>query len=134
MDVFYICHNRCKYHLQAHIVLVTKYRKKLLVGELAAYAKQQIANITNSKGHDIEAMEVDKDHLHILLSYRPTDCLSDIVKTLKQQSTYYLWQKYPTYLSKHYWKKHIFWSDGYFVCSVGAASADTIQRYIENQG
>ena len=48
--------------------------------------------------------------------------------------TYYLWQKYPNFLSKQYWKKKIFWSDGYFACSIGEVSLATIQKYIESQG
>ena len=57
-----------------------------------------------------------------------------IVKLIKQQTTYYLWQKYPNFLSKQYWKKKIFWSDGYFACSIGEVSSATIQKCIESQG
>ena len=57
-----------------------------------------------------------------------------IVKLIKQQTTYYLWQKYPNFLSKQYWKKKIFWSDGYFACSIGEVSSATLQKYIESQG
>ena len=46
-----------------------------------------------------------------------------------------LWDEYrDIWHSKKYWKKHIFWSDGYFACSIGEASSATIQRYIESQG
>ena len=79
-------------------------------------------------------METDKDHIHLLLGYDTTDRICDIVKTVKQQTTYYLWQKYDPYLSKQYWKKKIFWSDGYFACSIGEVSSSTIQKYIESQG
>ena len=58
----------------------------------------------------------------------------DIVKIVKQETTYYLWHKYGSLLSKQYWKKKIFWSDGYFACSIGEVSSATIQKYIENQG
>ena len=80
------------------------------------------------------AMETDKDHIHFLLEYDTTDRVCDIVKIIKQETTYYLWQKYNNFLSKKYWKKHIFWSDGYFACSIGEVSSATIQRYIESQG
>ncbi|MCB5686539.1 transposase [Blautia wexlerae] len=53
---------------------------------------------------------------------------------VKQETTYYLWQKYNSVLSKQYWKKKIFWSDGYFACSIGEVSSATIQKYIESQG
>ena len=127
-------HNRRKYSLKVHIVLVTKYRKQLLQGSIADDVKQKILDIANTRGYEIIAMETDKDHIHFLLSYDATDRVCDIVKIVKQETTYYLWQKYNSILSKQYWKKKIFWSDGYFACSIGEVSSATIQKYIESQG
>jgi len=126
--------NRCKYSLKVHIVLVTKYRKQILKSSIADDIKQKINDICNSKGYGIIAMETDKDHIHFLISYDTTDRVCDIVKLIKQQTTYYLWQKYPSFLSECYWKHKIFWSDGYFACSIGEVSSATIQKYIESQG
>lgn len=53
-------------------------------------------------------METDKDPIHFLLSYDTTNRVCDIVKTVKQETTYYLWQKYNSFLSKQYWKKSYF--------------------------
>ena len=134
MDNSYNRHNRRKYSLKVHIVLVTKYRKQLLKGSIADDVKQKIFDIANSRGYEIIAMETDKDHIHFLLSYDTTDRICDIIKTVKQETTYYLWQKYNSFLLKQYWKKKIFWSNGYFACSIGEVSSTTIQRYIESQG
>ena len=134
MDNSYHRHNRRKYSLKVHIVLVTKYRKKLLKGSITDDVKQKIFDIANTRGYEIIAMEADKDHLHFLISYDTTDRVCDIVKIVKQETTYYLWQKYGSFLSKQYWKKRIFWSDGYFACSIGEVSSATIQKYIESQG
>ena len=134
MDNRYNRHNRWKYSLKVHIVLVTKYRKKLLKGSIADDVKQKIFDIANTRGYEIIAMEADKDHMHFLISYDTTDRVCDIVKIVKQETTYYLWQKYGSFLSKQYWKKKIFWSDGYFACSIGEVSSATIQKYIESQG
>ena len=134
MDNRYNHHNRRKYSLKAHIVLVTKYRKQLLKGSIADDVKQKIFDIANTRGYEIIAMEADKDHMHFLISYDTTDMVCDIVKIVKQETTYYLWQKYGSFLSKQYWKKRIFWSDGYFACSIGEVSSATIQKYIESQG
>ena len=130
MDNRYNRHNRRKYSLKVHIVLVTKYRKKLLKGSIA----DDVNDIANTRGYEIIAMEADKDHMHFLISYDTTDRFCDIVKIVKQETTYYLWQKYGSFLSKQYWKKRIFWSDGYFACSIGEVSSATIQKYIESQG
>ena len=134
MDNRYNRHNRRKYSLKVHIVLVTEYRKKLLKGSIADDVKQKIFDIANTRGYEIIAMEADKDHMHFLISYDTTDRVCDIVKIVKQETTYYLWQKYGSFLSKQYWKKRIFWSDGYFACSIGEVSSATIQKYIESQG
>lgn len=134
MDNRYYRHNRRKYSLKVHIVLVTKYRKQLLQGSIADDVKQKILDIANTRGYEIIAMETDKDHIHFLLSYDATDRVCDIVKIVKHETTYYLWQKYNSVLSKQYWKKKIFWSDGYFACSIGEVSSATIQKYIESQG
>lgn len=134
MDNKYNHHNRRKYSLKVHIILVTKYRKQRLQGSIANDVKQKISNIYNVKSYEMIAMETDKDPIHFLISYDTTDRVCDIVKNIKQETTYYLWQKYPNFLSKQYWKKKIFWSDGYFVCSIGEVSSATIQKYIESQG
>ena len=134
MDNKYNHHNRRKYSLKVHIILVTKYRKQRLQGSIANDVKQKISNIYNVKSYEMIAMETDKDPIHFLISYDTTDRVCDIVKNIKQETTYYLWQKYPNFLSKQYWKKKIFWSDGYFACSIGEVSSATIQKYIESQG
>ena len=134
MDNRYNRRNRRKYSLKVHIVLVTKYRKQLLKGSIADDVKQKIYDICNSNGYEIIAMETYKDHIHFIISYDTTDRVCDIVKLIKQQTTYYLWKKYTTFLSKQYWKKKIFWSDGYFACSIGEVASATIQKYIESQG
>ena len=79
-------------------------------------------------------METEKDHIHVLLSYDTIDRVCDIVKIVKKETTYYLWHKYGSLLSKQYWNKKIFWSDGYFACSIGEVSSATIKKYIESQG
>ena len=133
MDNRYYRHNRRKYSLKVHIVLVTKYHKQLLKGSIADDVKQKILDIANTRGYEIIAMETDKDHIHFLLSYDATDRVCDIVKIVKQETTYHLWQKYSSVLSKQYWKEKTFWSYGYFACSIGEISSATIQKYIESQ-
>jgi putative transposase len=126
--------NRRKYNLKAHIVLVTKYRKTLLQYGLDDFVKRAIIYLAGQNNWTVIAMETDKDHIHILLEYNTTERVCDIISILKRQTTYYLWNQYGTYLSRQYWKKHIFWSDGYFACSIGEVSSATIEKYIAEQG
>lgn len=134
MDSRYNRHNRQKYSLKVHIVLIAKYRKQLIIGSIADDVKQVILYIANTRGYEIIAIETDKDHMHFLLSYDTTDTVCDIVKIVKQETTYHLWHKYSSVLSKQYWKEKTFWPDGYFTCSIGEVSPATIQKYIESQG
>lgn len=126
--------NRRKYNLKAHIVLVTKYRKTLLQYGLDDFVKRAIIYLAGQNNWTVIAMETDKDHIHILLEYDTTERVCDIISILKRQTTYYFWNRYGTYLSRQYWKKHIFWSDGYFACSIGEVSSATIEKYIAEQG
>lgn len=90
MESKYNRHNRRKYNLKVHIVLVTKHRKQLLKGSMANDVKQKIFKIANIRGYEIIALKTDKDHIHFLLGYDTTDRVCDIVKTIKQETTYYL--------------------------------------------
>ena len=67
----------------------------------------------------IRYMETNKDHIHYMIETEPTMSISKIVNLMKSYTTYHIWKRYPDYLRKHFWKEHTFWTDGYFVCSVG---------------
>ena len=76
----------------------------------------------------------DKDHIHYRIETEPTMSISKIVNLMKSYTTYHIWEKYPNYLRKHFWKEHTFWTNGYFACNVGNVSEEMLQKYIQNQG
>ena len=124
-----------KYSLMVHLIFVTKYRKQLFRDKTRSEdVKQSLYEAADKIGCRIIRMETDKDHVHILLSYHPDTKVAEIAKSLKQYSTYRLWQLHRTYLAKQYWKRQVLWSDGYFACSIGQVSQQIIERYIKNQG
>ena len=82
----------------------------------------------------IRYMETDKDPIHYMIETEPTKSISKIVNLIKSYTTYHIWERYPNYLRKHFWKERTFWTDGYFVCSVGNVSEEMLRKYIENQG
>lgn len=129
----YISTNRSKHYLKVHIILVTKYRKPLLVGTLDTDIKSIFQYIESTSDFEIEVFESDIDHIHFLIRYIPRLSISQIVRRLKQVSTQRIWCLHPS-LRQHYWYRNLFWSDGYFACSIGEASPDTIKQYILSQG
>ena len=130
----YFKSNRKKYYLQTHLVCVVKYRKPILKYHIDKRVKSTINDVANANNWIVKAMETDKDHIHILLSYSPSECVCDIVKIIKQKTTHEVWSHHERYLSKCFWNHKTFWSDGYFCCSVGDASTETIENYIASQG
>lgn len=124
-----------KYSMKVHLIFVTKYRRKVFRSvRQADTVKQFLYGAARGQDYKILQLETDQDHVHILLEYSPKAAVSDIVKNLKQCSTYQMWKHYPEQLAKQYWKKQILWSDGYFACSIGQVSQKTIEEYIRNQG
>ncbi|RAK13847.1 putative transposase [Anoxybacillus vitaminiphilus] len=129
----YISENHSKYLLMCHLIFVCKYRKKLLL-KVGDDIKTEIESIANHYGWQIIEQEIDQDHIHILIRYSPKWSILEIVRLLKQLTTYRMWQKHNKYLSQHFWKERTFWSDGYFSCSIGNVSKEIIQKYIQEQG
>ena len=118
-----------------HLIFVCKYRRSLLI-RLSKDVKSIMFEIAEENNFRIEEMEVDKDHIHLLVKYAPSQSVLEIVRLLKQISTYRIWRKAnnSTYLQKYLWKENTFWSDGYFACSVGQVSKSVIEQYIRTQG
>jgi putative transposase len=129
----YISKNHSKFLLMCHLIFVCKYRKNLLI-RLGDRIKELIKDISYRYNFEIVEMEVDKNHIHLLISYDAKTSVLEIVRLLKQMTTYHIWKEQDEYLSQHFWKERTFWSDGYFACSIGNVSKEVIQKYIENQG
>jgi putative transposase len=91
-------------------------------------------DISKRYDFDIKEMEVDKDHIHMMISSVPKISPLQIVRVLKQQSTIQMWGKYSKELKKYYWAENTFWTDGYFVSTIGEVSSKTLKNYIQNQG
>jgi putative transposase len=123
-----------KYSCSYHVILVCKYRKKLLQKQTNKDIQELILEYCDKHNVDIRAIESDIDHIHILV-----DCDTKVephkfISYMKQHTTYYIWKRQEVLLSKQFWKERTFWSDGYFCCTVGNATLEKIQEYINNQG
>ena len=121
------------YYTRYHLVIATKYRRKILKDGFGEYLKKLIIGV-GRHSPDIEVIEVntDIDHAHILLSIPPKLSVSEVVKEIKAKTGMYMRKKFP-FLDKVYWGQEGIWSRGYFVSTVGIDEA-TIKRYIEMQG
>lgn len=130
----YHSNNHSKYLLQCHLVFSTKYRKKILTGTLSDDLKQIMYDIANEKDIIIVAMDTDIGHIHLMIDYPPKKSVLEIVGNFKSISTFRMYKRHRAFLKGHYWKENTLFSDGYFACSIGEASPETIKKYIQTQG
>ena len=127
----YVRGHHSKFLILYHIILVTKYRHKILN---LMDIKSVFKNIESKSEFNIIEMEVDIDHIHFLIKSQPKYSISQIIRRLKRNSTIEIWKIYYNILIKYYWKEKTLWSDGYFACSIGNVSKETIEQYIKSQG
>lgn len=124
-----------KFLLRYHLILVCKYRYKLLTSGVVADDIKRLSNQIANK-HDVKIcyMEVDQDHIHYMIQTSPQLRLSDFVRTLKSYTTFHIWKLYPKWLSTIFKREHTFWTDSYFISSIGEVSSETLKNYILTQG
>ena len=115
-----------------HVILVCKYRHPIL-SILGEEVKSIIFNLSRTKDFKVITLEVNKDHIHILINSNLNVTISSIVKFIKQVTTNLLWKEFEGYLRNFYWKKKVLWSKGRFICTIGNASESTIRNYIRSQ-
>ena len=131
----YRSNNRHKFLLQYHIIFVCKYRKKLFLSKcISDDIKSLSKDICDKNNILIKYMETGKDHIHYMIETIPNISISKIVKLIKSYTTYHIWKKNYSLLKKYYWKDKTFWTNGYFVSSIGNVSEKVLKEYIENQG
>jgi len=119
------------YDLRYHIVFCTKYRYRVLTGQVATRAREIIREVCAANYIDIVSGGMSPDHVHLLLSIPPSMSVSKVLQYIKGKSGRKLLQEFEL-LRKRYWGQHL-WARGYFVVSVGNVNSEEVQRYIEQQ-
>ena len=120
-----------KTDLKVHIIWCPKYRKPVLHGELAVRVRDIVRRVCAEHELEILSGKVARDHVHVFVSYRPTQRVSQIVQWLKGTSSRVLLQEFPR-LRKQFWGKHL-WARGYLAVAAGSATDEQIREYIEDQ-
>jgi putative transposase len=125
--------NHSKFLLLYHVIFVCKYRLNALI-DIENELKDTILKIAIKSNFEIMEMETDKDHIHLLIKSEPKYSILSIIRRLKQESTYRLWEQKELHLKQYYWGKRTLWSDGDFCSTVGNISKEKVIEYIRNQG
>lgn len=119
------------YLLSYHLVLVTKYRRKVINQEIFDELIDIFKKI--SVNYDVELQEAnwDKDHIHLLFESNPTTSLIKFITSYKSASSRLIKKDFPEI--KHKLWKSTFWKTGYFITTTSGANIETIQKYIQKQ-
>src|SRR5215475_5492967 len=117
------------YTLHYHVVWCPKYRRKVLQGAIADRLKELLHEKANELGVTVEGLEVLPDHVHLFVAASPTDAPQYLANQFKGYTSRVLREEFPAVKSR----LPSLWSRSYYVGSAGHISADTIQKYIEQQ-
>ncbi len=124
--------NHSVFMLQYHLILVTKYRKRVINDTISARLREIFDYIASNYNISVEEWNHDEDHVHILFRAHPNSELSKFINAYKSASSRLVKKENPS-LRKHLWKE-MFWSRSFCLITTGGVSADVIRRYIQTQG
>lgn len=120
------------YDIKYHLVWITKYRKKVLKGQVGLRLRELVRQICVANDVIIESGSVQADHTHLLVSVPPKLSVSKLMQLLKGRTSRKLLQEFEP-LRREFWGRHM-WARGYFAASTGNVTDEIIKQYIESQG
>lgn len=124
--------NHSVFLLHYHLVLVVKYRRKVLNNTISDRLKEIFESIAPNYNITLEAWNHDEDHVHILFKGHPNTELSKFINAYKSASSRLIKKEFP-HIRRFLWKE-MFWSRSFCLLTTGGATIDTIRKYIETQG
>jgi len=107
-------------------VFAVKYRAALIPGEHREEIERYICGIVSNRHARVIAIYCRPDHIHILVTIRPTESIPDLVREIKSSSSKFI-------NMKSWMKRKFHWQVGYGVFSYGKSQLDIVSRYIANQ-
>jgi len=119
------------YKCEYHVVFTPKYRFRILSGTIKLQVEQDIRAICQWKDVEVEELNVQPDHVHLVCSIPPKFSISEILGMVKGKIAMRIFKSYPELKRKPYWGNH-FWSRGYFISTIGLDS-EMIKRYVKHQ-
>ncbi len=123
--------NHSVFLLNYHLVLVTKYRRKVISYNISERLKEIFKYISEKYNITLAEWNYDYDHIHILFRAHPNSGLSKFLNAYKSTSSRLIKKEFPE-IKKKLWKEY-FWARSFCLITTGGAPIETIKKYIENQ-
>ncbi len=119
------------FRLVYHLVLVTKYRRKILTGEMIDRASAILSDLCPAWEGQLLECSGEDDHVHALIDMPPKVRPSDLVNNLKTVLSRRLRSEFPALRASY--RKPVLWSPSYCLISAGGAPIEILRQYVENQ-
>lgn len=116
------------YSLRYHLIWIPKRRKPVLVGTVAQRLRAILQGVADDNDWSILELAIQPDHVHLFVEVTPREAPYQIANAFKGRSSRLLRKEFP-----HLLKLPSLWTRSYFVASIGHVSAQTIERYIQEQ-
>jgi putative transposase len=123
--------NHSVFALYYHLVLVVKYRRKVINDDINIRLRQIFEYIQDSYNITLQEWNHDKDHIHVLFKAHPNSEISKFINAYKSASSRLIKKEYPQ-IKKYLWKEY-FWSRSFCLLTTGGVPIETIKQYIESQ-
>jgi putative transposase len=119
------------WHCQYHIVWAPKYRHRVIDGPIREATYKGVHAICGYTGSEVVEMNVQKDHIHLVVMVPPKISISDLMGRLKGQTAIKIFKQFPELRQKPYWGNQL-WSKSYCVDTVGL-DEEMIRKYVKYQ-
>ena len=124
--------NNSVFSMYYHLVLVTKYRRKVINDTISKRLREIFDYIAVNYNISVVEWNDNQDHVHILFKAQPNSELSKFINAYKSASSRLIKKEYPD-IKEKLWKEY-FWSRSFCLITTGGATIDVIKQYIESQG
>ena len=128
-DLTYQITRASTYACEYHIIWCTKYRRKALTDEIQDRFKALVRDAQENHGYIVRALETMPDHIHLLISIPPTECVAKMIGKIKGTTAKVLRDEFPHLKSQ----LPNLWTRSYFVASTGGVTLEVLKQYVENQ-
>jgi len=120
------------YLLYYHLIMVVKYRRKVINDSISEQARELFEKIGANYGIVLEEWNHDIDHVHVMLRAKPQTEMAKFINAYKSASSRMIKKEHPE-IKEKLWKE-AFWSQSYCLLTTGGATIEVIREYIETQG
>ncbi|MDJ0535874.1 MAG: IS200/IS605 family transposase [Xenococcaceae cyanobacterium MO_207.B15] len=120
------------YSIHLHLVLVTKYRRKVITLPMIERMAEIFQNICKKKKSLMLQFDGESDHVHLLIDLHPDNNISQLVASFKSASSRIIRKEFKTEIDRVY-SKPVFWSGLYYIASCGGVTIERLRKYIEEQ-